>query len=131
MLLGLTGLMAVGLERVACGHEHLVGGHSFYHHHFFFAAHDHPGLEHHPHRTPVPHRGKAPRKVATIVPAPALFQPASAGALLVPLAFSVPLAPARPLPGLASPAIRPARPRGPPEKGSPGCRAQGTLTAAR
>ncbi len=114
MLLGLTGLMSVGLERVSCGHEHLVGGHSFYHHHFFFAAHGHPHLAHHPHRMPAPHGAKAPHKPATITPAPALFQPAGPGLLLTPLRVSAPVVPARVQPGVVQSAIQPARPRGPP-----------------
>jgi hypothetical protein len=125
ILLCLGGLAAVGLEWVSCGHEHLVGGHSFYHHHLFFAAHEHPGAADHPHRTPGPHphHPKAPGKSATVSPAPALFQPATSGVLLAPLVVVFFAGPARVLPGLVQTAIQPARPRGPPvEKGYPGCR---------
>lgn len=132
ILLCFSGLATVSLERVPCGSEHPADGRSVYHHHFFFAAHEHYDAADHPHRTPGPHRRKAPRKPATVAPASALFPPAGAGVLLAPQAVSLPVAPARALPGLAQPAVRRVRPRGPPasidapgtgrEKGSPGCR---------
>jgi len=116
MLLGLAGLAAAGWEWVSCGHEHLAGGHAFYHHHLFFGAHEHPHTADHPHKAPVPvpHRGKPLHNPATVTLAPALFQPTGVGVLLVPLAVTVSVVSTCVLPGVARPVIQPARPRGPP-----------------
>lgn len=115
LLLALTGLVAVGLESVSFGHEHLAAGHDVRHHHVFFGPHDHP--EPQPDEEPAPHDHGTPEKrrnIATVVPGLALFQPVPISLLAAPTADPLPVVGAPAPRRFVQVAARPTVPRAPP-----------------